>query len=174
MSVPLVKKFLEGKIGESKDFRSALLKVKSPQELGAIFAWKGKKPKSKNRHVSIDKNPTLVSALKDANWVAEAIALGDSVGLKTEVQDGLASYGIGKSIISPPSDIDSSKVSPSILYTPSREDVRAAYRRHCSPDESVDTETLLNWLEEDLEEDLKAAGKSLAPGWRDVVRKLSI
>lgn len=53
------------------------------------------------------------------------------------------------------------------LYTPSCEDVNTAYRRRCRPGDEVDPETLLGWVEEDL----KAAGKRLAPGWRDIVRE---
>jgi hypothetical protein len=56
---------------------------------------------------------------------------------------------------------------PQEVYTPSCDDVKAAYRHRCRPGDKVDDEEVLNWVEEDL----RAAGKRLVPEWRDIVRK---
>lgn len=167
MSAPLVTKFLEGKIGKSEDFTSVkFLKINGPEELGAIFAWKGEKPESRNRHVSIEKNPTLKSALENDNWINEAIALGDQVGLGVKVRAGLSCYKISESIFSSPADNDS-LTSPSILYTPSCEDVNESYQRRCRPGEQVDSEVILDWVESDL----TAKGKQLSSNWRETTHE---
>ena len=167
MPAPIMKKFLDGEIGNSPDFTSVkYLKITDAETLGAILAWKGAKPESENRHVRLDSNPTLVAALDNAVWVSEALSIGDRVGLGKEVREGLRSYHyVGSS--PPPSETNAAPDDLDGLYTPTRDDVDTAYRRRCRPGESVRTETLLNWVEADL----KAAGKQLISGWRDVVEK---
>ena len=167
MAAPIVTKFLRGEIGQSKDFPPENLIVKGPSELGAILAGKGANPDWNNRHVSTDKNPTLVSALEKPDLIAEALALGDRVGLGTEVRTGLASYGIRESLATSLADTDSFTNTSSDNYMPSDLDVRSAYQRRCRPGEEVDPETWLNWIESDL----TAEGRSLSPDWREVVKK---